>query len=46
MSGMIVNVWTIDSPNDMLKYISWGVDFLTTNRPDIARELCSLTWVE
>ena len=44
--GMIVNVWTIDSPNDMLKYISWGVDFLTTNRPDIARELCSLTWVE
>ena len=44
--GMVVNVWTIDSPNDMLKYISWGVDFITTNKPEVCKELCSVTWVE
>ncbi|MBR1872632.1 MAG: hypothetical protein IJ795_05435 [Bacteroidales bacterium] len=43
--GMIVNVWTIDSPDAMLKYMSWGVDYITTNKPDVCQELCDIVWI-
>ena len=44
--GMVVNVWTVDSANDMLKYIGWGVDLLTTNEPELAKELTSKVFLE
>jgi glycerophosphoryl diester phosphodiesterase len=44
--GMVVNVWTVDSATDMLKYIGWGVDFLTTNQPELAKELTSKVFLE
>ncbi len=30
-AGVEVNVWTIDNPEDAEKFISWGVDYITTN---------------
>jgi len=30
-AGIEVNVWTIDNPDDAEKFISWGVDYITTN---------------
>ena len=44
--GMVVNVWTVDSSVDMLKYIGWGVDFLTTNEPELAKELTTKVFLE
>ena len=44
--GMVVNVWTVDSATDMLKYIGWGVDFITTNEPETAKELTSKVFLE
>ena len=29
--GREVNCWTVDSPESAEKYISWGVDYITTN---------------
>ena len=43
--GMIVNVWTIDSPGTMLTYIALGVDYITTNKPDVCKNLCETVWV-
>lgn len=37
--GMKVNVWTVDEPDDMQWCIDSGVDFITTNRPDILKEI-------
>lgn len=30
-NGIKVNVWTVDKIKDAKKYISWGVDYITTN---------------
>ena len=30
-SGILVNVWTVDSPTDAEKLVSYGVDMITTN---------------
>lgn len=30
-AGRTVNVWTVDSREDAEKYVSWGVDYITTN---------------
>lgn len=35
--GMLVNVWTIDNPSDMIRYIRNKVDFITTNYPEICK---------
>jgi glycerophosphoryl diester phosphodiesterase len=32
--GLKMGVWTVDAPQDMQRYASWGVDAITTNRPD------------
>ena len=32
--GLKMGVWTVDAPQDMLRYATWGVDAITTNRPD------------
>lgn len=31
--GMIVNVWTVNSPSDIVYFMNKGVDFVTTNDP-------------
>ena len=43
--GMVVNVWTVDGSAAMLKYIGQGVDFITTNKPDLLKELLSRTYI-
>lgn len=32
--GQKVNVWTVNAPEDMEYFLSRGVDFITTNRPE------------
>ncbi|MCS5709627.1 hypothetical protein CC99x_012045 [Candidatus Berkiella cookevillensis] len=36
-----VNVWTVDSPDDMLHMVEMGVDGIITNRPDLLAKLLS-----
>jgi len=36
--GLGVGVWTVDDPEQMRKLASMGVDFITSNRPDLLRE--------
>jgi glycerophosphoryl diester phosphodiesterase len=33
-----VGVWTVDDPGEMRRFASMGVDFITSNRPDVLRE--------
>jgi glycerophosphoryl diester phosphodiesterase len=37
--GMLVSVWTPDSPDDLKKLIEMRVDAITTNRPDVLKKL-------
>ena len=37
--GLTVNVWTVDSPEEMKYLKDLGVDVITTNRPDLAAGL-------
>ena len=37
--GMKVNCWTVDDPDSMKRLILQGVDQITTNRPDIVRNV-------
>ena len=32
--GIKVGVWTVDTPADMQRFVGFGVDAITTNRPD------------
>ena len=34
--GLAVNVWTCDDPDRMRELMSWGVDGICTNVPDVA----------
>jgi glycerophosphoryl diester phosphodiesterase len=34
-----VEPWTIDDPEQMQRYIKWGVDGLITDRPDLMLEI-------
>ncbi len=29
--GIVINTWTVDSKEDAKKFVSWGVDFITSN---------------
>lgn len=35
--GLVVMPWTVNQPSRMRRLISWGVDGLVTDRPDLAR---------
>lgn len=37
-AGVAVQVWTVDEPEDILRLVSWGVDGIITDRPDIAAQ--------
>lgn len=37
--GLIVSVWTPDSPDDLKKMIEMKVDAITTNRPDVLKRI-------
>lgn len=39
--GLGVNVWTVDSPDEIERLIALGVDAIITNRPSLAREVVS-----
>ena len=36
--GLKVNVWTVNSPEDIQKVIDLGVDFITTDEPEIVKQ--------
>ena len=37
--GLKVNVWTIDKPEDMRLFRDMGVDFITTNQPELLQRI-------
>jgi glycerophosphoryl diester phosphodiesterase len=37
--GLLVSVWTPDSPDDLKKMIEMKVDAITTNRPDVLKRM-------
>jgi len=37
--GMLVNVWTVDKPKDIIEMINLGVDYVTTDEPVLMRKL-------
>jgi glycerophosphoryl diester phosphodiesterase len=38
-AGLLVKVWTVDAESDMRRLLSWGVDAIISDRPDIAVEV-------
>jgi glycerophosphoryl diester phosphodiesterase len=36
-NGVAVNTWTCDDPARMAELVSWGIDGICTNVPDVAR---------
>ena len=44
-NGMGTNVWTVDTVQDMMTCIAWGMDFITTNNPETLKELLTRTFV-
>lgn len=38
-SGRKVNVWTVDRPEQMRRFIAMGVDGIISNRPDLVKEV-------
>lgn len=45
-NGMSVNVWTVDEKEHMRNMINLGVDYITTNHPELCRELLQEMGIE
>lgn len=43
--GLKVNVWTVNSAGEMLKYIGQGADYITTDDPAGLKQLVSKTFI-
>lgn len=43
--GVIVNVWTVNSVSDMMRYIGMGADYITTDAPATLETLCERKFV-
>jgi glycerophosphoryl diester phosphodiesterase len=39
--GFIINGWTPDTEEDIIRTIQTGAQFITTNRPDILKKILS-----
>jgi glycerophosphoryl diester phosphodiesterase len=39
-AGLAVQVWTVNAEDDARRLLSWGVDALITDRPDVMVPLC------
>ncbi len=37
--GIHINVWTVDNPDDIRYMINNGVDYITTNKPELTQQL-------
>lgn len=37
--GLLVGVWTVNDAREMRRFVDMGVDFVTSDRPDIARDV-------
>ncbi len=37
--GMVVNVWTVDDPAKIQTFAQLGVDYITTNKPELAKKI-------
>jgi glycerophosphoryl diester phosphodiesterase len=38
-AGLTVGVWTVNEPADLSRALAGGVDYVTTDRPDLALSL-------
>lgn len=43
--GMVVNVWTVNDSMEMMKFIGKGVDYITTDNPDVLKTLIEKQFV-
>jgi glycerophosphoryl diester phosphodiesterase len=37
--GLKINIWTIDDAQTMRHYVDKGVDFITTNEPELCKTI-------